>query len=127
MSAPFKHSIGRRVTRTFVVFTLAVTMIFAGISVLSVFVAEDKVIDQLLEANADWLIETYHDSGEIGVRDSNIVDVYQPESLPDPLARVIGDKMRGEVALNEQHFHFLRLELNEQKPLILIADVSALL
>ncbi len=127
MNSPFKQSIRKRISRTFVLFTLAVTIIFAGIGLVALFVAEDKVIDQLLDANARWLKETYDRSGQVMARDHHLVRVYRPEDLPPNLAPLIQHRARGEIALKNQHFHFLRLDLDAQNTRFLVAEVSGLL
>lgn len=123
-------SLRRRVLATFGTFTLLLCLIYTGICVLTAYIIEDQVLENLLTDEANYIKQRYHANGEILRSRLPYIQVYS-NANPAPaevLAALPEGASRAEWFSDaERHFHLRRLSLDENTSAILAAEVSHLL
>jgi len=132
-----KHSIKRTVFTAFSALTVLMFLFYSGLSLLISFVIEDKIINQLLVTEGNYLREEYNKSIHVKSGESiNIkprlyyMKVYASlADMPLELSRVINEdnKEKEIFTKSNQHFHYLTVVLSDGKSFYLIAEVSRLL
>lgn len=125
-----KRSIKRRVLIAFVGFTLLLSVLHSGFSLLVAYVTEDEVLTRMLAVEADYLKTQYRKTGDIPATRVGYVTVYlSADQLPPFLAEHLPFKgFDTEIfTQGKGHYHLQKLSLDNQTQLILVADVSEFL
>lgn len=132
-----KHSIKRTVFIAFSTLTVLMFLFYAGLSLLISFAIEDKIINQLLVTEGNYLRGEYNKS--IHAKTEKIINlkprlyymkVYtRLADMPLEFSNVIneGNKEKEIFTDSNQHFHYRTVVLSNGKSFYLIAEVSRLL
>ncbi len=125
-----KAGISRRVFVAFGSFTLLISLLYSGISIIVAYAVEDAVLEKMLVLEADYMQRTFEESGTLPAPRVEYIKTYASvDSAPDAVASVLRESpQRREIFSNNgAHYHIRYLNLKGNKSPLLIADVTPLL
>lgn len=122
-----RSSLARRITLRFVVFTLVLSMVYSAAAVVIAYIAEDQVIDNLLEREAQALAQGYTAAGQEPVPSSPMMQLFLAREAPPSFTARMGEASAGEFSLEGRHYHFRRILFAQGDAGVLVADVTDLL
>ncbi|WP_170287287.1 sensor histidine kinase [Halioglobus maricola] len=121
-----KPSIQKRLFGILVLFVLALTLLWAGLSLMLAYIVEDEIIDRVLISEIAVLQQAYLSTGEFSQPMLPEVSVYADlESAPEALQTLIVPGVGGEIFTPDKtHYHYRWLKLANTAPALLVAEVS---
>ncbi|MCA0899722.1 sensor histidine kinase [Microbulbifer agarilyticus] len=123
-----RSNLQRKVFTLFGGFTLLLCLIYSGIGLLTAYVIEDQLLDNLINEEARYIEQSLHDDGTLPSPRLPMFTLYTSpaDTPPEFLTALAGEQRRAEYFVEgRQHFH-LR-ELSPDTSAILAAEVGNLL
>ncbi|KZX59364.1 hypothetical protein A3709_13780 [Halioglobus sp. HI00S01] len=121
-----KASLQKRLFLVLGIFVLAITALWAGLSLMLAYVVEDEIIDRLLAGEVAQLQQTYVSSGVMAQPRLDEVAIYASlADVPVALQAHIEPGVGGEIFTpDDTHFHYRWVQLQGVPPMLLVAEVS---
>ncbi len=115
--------------------TLGLSLVYFSLSVLSVFIVEDTVIEKLIQNQLAYAQAHYHEHGELPPQQLSFVKIYKAfKNIPPELQQKVATSPRGSEIFTDDknHYHYRPLILEQHSNhtnihYYLIAEVSSLL
>ena len=131
----FSHSIQRRVFYIFGSFTLLLTILYSGLSILVAYSIEDEVLENILAQEVGYVERSFKETGQVVQARVDYIAFYSSlENAPDEIATefengsgsILFDKKEifGE---SGKHYHVQAVYLDKTTNAFLVADVTSLL
>lgn len=123
-----RSNLQRKVFALFGGFTLLLCLIYSGIGLLTAYVIEDKLLDNLINKEARYIEQSFRDDGTLPSPRLPMFTLYTSpaDTPPEFLAALAGEQRRAEYFV-EGHQHFHLRELAPDTGGILAAEVGDLL
>lgn len=125
-----RNSIERQVTQSFVGLTLLLSVVYLSIVLLIAYVTEDEIIDRLINAEINYLQETYAASGRWPTPRLDYIVLYAGvQETPQPVRQQLLKKPQGQEIFtpDDSHYHVRYIQLDDEHTALLVAEVSPLL
>ncbi|WDE03598.1 HAMP domain-containing histidine kinase [Thalassomonas viridans] len=129
-----KNSIKRRVFLVFGGFTLGLSLMFAGVSIVIAFVVEDEILARVIAEEARYIEQVFRERGELVQPGADYMRLYLSSELaPKEVAAALKDvpqtdnRSREIFTDHQAHYHTQWLNLAENRHALLVAEVSSLL
>lgn len=123
-------SIKHQVLTLLVSLTFGLTILYFSLAITAAFIVEDMLINNLLSQQAKHVEDYYQGSGKLPENKFSFIQAYKDSGqLPANIKQsLISPSADNELFTNdENHFHYKKLQLGNDKPGYLIAEVSDLL
>lgn len=111
-----KRSIRRKVFVLLLAFTCFLSLMFAGIAFVVSFATEDKVIEKVLNEEADYLRQRYQNGLSLAPRIPNTVVFMSNQSMPLEYREILASASSEDQEVTDkrrQHWHIKTLTLSE--------------
>ena len=125
----FISSIKHQAILVFALFSVLVTLLYFAIAATVAFIVEDKIITNVLAIEASHLNQQYYQTGKIANTRADYMRVMTLSALSEITDWSIDTlPIQGEIfTQQEDHYHYLLLDIPQEEPLYLFAEVSPLL
>lgn len=125
----FISSIKHQAMLVFALFSLLVTLLYFVIAVTVAFVIEDKIINKLMMIEASYLSESFYQTGSIASTRADFMQIMSQRDLAEIASwRANSRPVQGEIFTSQDdHYHYLLLDIPAHEPIYLVAEVSPLL
>lgn len=127
----FKNSIQRRVFLTFAGFTLLLSVLYWGISILTAYVVEDKILEKILLQETQHLERMVIEKGIDAAKPRlDYIKLYHSiDQAPLAIQKALEEESGvTEIFVNKQtHYHIQHVILNDKHQVLVVAEVGKLL
>ncbi|MEW6982219.1 sensor histidine kinase [Colwelliaceae bacterium 6471] len=119
------HSLSRRIVAQFCIFTLALSAIYGLLCFLLLYSLEDDFIEREVKQEANYLVETYRETGQWSqARSEHMALYFSTSSLPDDIRQQFIDEPQRKEFFGAQGRHYHLYPLPEYNNVYLVAQVS---